>query len=457
MTRVADDSKCKMQNAKCKIYFALCILTFAFFLPGCGQPAAHKELLTEPPAANVDQLDPPVRKAIEEAQAAVRAEPKSAAAWGQLGKLLLAHEVGIEPALICLGQAELRQPGSPEWPYLQGVWLARSDPEPAISKLRRAVELGGEEELVARMRLAETLAAEEQIDAAEQEANYVLARSPASSRARLLLGRLWLKSGKFPEARETLEKVRTDPRAQPAALALLAEVYERLGETDEARRAAQAAGVNPAAHGAVAWPDKFADEVIQLRRGRRAELAVADGLLAQNRPHESLAALKATLQQYPELGWAWLLSGRAHLALKDAAKAEADLRRSIDLLPESVESHFYLGAALVAQERILEASAAFRRATEITPDFALAHYYLAECQSKLGETDGAVSSLRRAVAAKPDLAAGHLFLARLLHQRGEKAEAISHVQATLKLQPTNAQARRLLDEIRQDEAEPKQN
>lgn len=448
MTRVSHTSKCK-------IHFAFCILTFAFVLTGCRQSTTSSELLTEAPAINLDPLDPPVKKAFEEAQGAVRAEPQSGNAWGQLGKLLLAHEVATDAALTCLAQAELRQPSWPEWPYLQGVSLARSDPERALPKLRRAVELGGEEELTARMRLAETLAAEEQLDAAQQEANYVLARSPASSRARLLLGRMFLQNGKLPDAREALEKVRTDPRARPAALALLAEVYERLGEMDESRRAAQAAGVNPAAHGAVAWPDKFADEVIQLRRGRRAELAVADGLLAQNRPHEALAALKTTLEQYPELGWAWLLSGRAHLALADARKAEADLRRSIDLLPESVESHFYLGAALVAQERLLEAAAAFRRATEITPDFALAHYYLAECQSKLGEVDGAVSSLRRAVAAKPDLAAGHIFLARLLHQRGETIEALSHAQAALQLQPKNAQTRRLFDEIRRDAADDK--
>jgi tetratricopeptide (TPR) repeat protein len=294
------------------------------------------------------------------------------------------------------------------------------------------------------MRLAETLAAEEQFDAARQEVNYVLARSPSSARAQLLTGRLFLLTGKLPEARESLQKACNDARARVAALGLLAEVHQRLGESDESRRAANEAASSPSG----TWPDKFADDVIELRRGRRADLAVADGLLAQNRPQDALAALKTTLEQYPDLGWAWLLSGRAHLALKDPRQAEVDLKRSIDLLPESVESHFYLGAALVAQDRIAEAAAAFRRATEITPDFAVAHYYLAECQLKLGEEDGAINSLRRAIAAKPDLAAAHASLARLLKNRGELDEAVAHAQAAVRLVPSDAQTRQLLEDLK---------
>jgi tetratricopeptide (TPR) repeat protein len=262
----------------------------------------------------------------------------------------------------------------------------------------------------------------------------------------LLIGRLALSQGKLEEARDALEKARNDPLARPAATALLAEVNQRLGAEPLAQHLVApsvAAGFGRAA----AWPDKYVDEVTAMRRGRRAEMAVADGLLARNRPKEALAAAKATIERYPDLGWAWLLSGRAHLQLGDAKQAEQDLRRSIELLPDSVESHFYLGAALVGQGRTADAAGAFRRAADITPDFAQAHYYLAECQSKLGMADEAVASLRRAVAAKPDLVAAHVALARLLRKRGEHDEAREHVQAAIAVEPGNAEARKLLAEI----------
>ena len=424
------------------MHFAFCILQFAL-LTGCWKNASPgvNETRSGPPAVDLSPLDGPVREAIEEAQKAVRAEPQSAAKWGELGKLLLAHELPIDAALECLAQAERRQPGSPEWPYLQGVWLARSDPERGIAKMRRAVELGGDEEMTARMRLAETLAAEEQLIAAQREVDYVLARSPGSARARLLVGRLALSQGKLEEARDALEKAQSDPLARPAALALLAEVHQRLGTPNPALQGK--AGVGRA----LAWPDKYADDVTAMRRGRRAELAVADALLARNRPTEALAAAKSTIERYPEFGWAWLLSGRAHLQLNDARQAEKDLRRSIELLPDSVESHFYLGAALVGQGRTADAAEAFRRAAEITPDFAQAHYYLAECQAKLGVMDQAVASYRRAVAGKPDFVAAHMALARLLRTRGEVDEAREHAQAAVAVEPGNAEARRILAEL----------
>ena len=303
---------CEMQSLATGL---LPVVVFLACTAGCGTRPSTKPngLLTEPPAIDTTTLDAPVREAIEAARAGVRAEPQSAAKWGELGKLLHAHEAAAETSIDCLAQAERRQSNWPEWPYLQGVWLARDDPDRAIAKLRRAVELGGDEELTARMRLAETLAAEEQFAAARREADYVLSRSPASARARLLIGRLSLSEGKLREAREALEKVQNDPIARLAAMAMLAQVQQRLGEAAPISQPSAGTGR------VVGWPDKFVDDVTAMRRGRRAELAVADGLLARNRPAEALAAAKATIDRYPDFAWAWLLSGRRAFAAQRAA------------------------------------------------------------------------------------------------------------------------------------------
>src|SRR5438309_3331217 len=67
-----------------------------------------------PPTVQSVDLDPAVAAAIEKARLAVQQEPRSAAAWGRLGMVLLAHEFPAE-AGICLAQAERFDSRQPRW------------------------------------------------------------------------------------------------------------------------------------------------------------------------------------------------------------------------------------------------------------------------------------------------------------------------------------------------------
>jgi hypothetical protein len=97
--------------------------------------------VVEPPAIELAGVDPAVVRAVEAAQEALNQAPRSADAWGQLGKTLLAHGFYV-PAYTCLAQAERLDPIKVHWPYLQGIALISSDPpDPAqaIEKYQRAV------------------------------------------------------------------------------------------------------------------------------------------------------------------------------------------------------------------------------------------------------------------------------------------------------------------------------
>src|SRR2546425_143475 len=70
----------------------------------CSQPATP-----EPPAVVLQEVDPAVAAFVEEAYQAVHRSPWSAASWGRLGMVLLAHDFFCE-ANVCLSQAEQLDP-----------------------------------------------------------------------------------------------------------------------------------------------------------------------------------------------------------------------------------------------------------------------------------------------------------------------------------------------------------
>src|SRR5690348_1870768 len=90
-------------------------------------PAGSEGPLIEPPVIELGGLDPAVIRAVEKARAAVDQSSRSISAWGQLGKVLLAHDIHT-PAVTCLAQAERLDPAQASWPYLQGVALTAADP-----------------------------------------------------------------------------------------------------------------------------------------------------------------------------------------------------------------------------------------------------------------------------------------------------------------------------------------
>src|SRR5947209_2071851 len=103
----------------------------------------HRERVPEPPEVSLTSVDAAVVAAVEVAREKVRDSPRSADAWGLLGMVLVANDFRA-PALVCLAEAERFAPQEPRWPYYQGVALYLGDPDAALPKLRRAVELRGD-------------------------------------------------------------------------------------------------------------------------------------------------------------------------------------------------------------------------------------------------------------------------------------------------------------------------
>jgi tetratricopeptide (TPR) repeat protein len=399
--------------------------------------------LAEVPSIDQTDVDPAVLRLISGARTAVVQTPRSAEAWGRLGKVLLAHEFSDE-ARACFAQAEALDPREPRWPYHQGTILSQGEPDAAIPKLQRAVEGCGNDPDAPRLRLAEILLAQGRPGEAGDQWQHLLRRDPAHAQAHLGLARLAYQQGNLEQTMAHLNFALNGSRTRKAAHFLLAEVHARRGDKEAAELESRRAAALPDDE---AWPDRFDEEVKQLGTGRQVFLARADRLMRQGKVAEAIALLQQTVKDYPDSSGGWLLLGTALLARQDLGGAEEALRTASRLASDSVEIAFYLGNVRFLRNDHREAAAYFQQAVQRKPDFALAHYNLGQCLMRLGDRDGAIAAFRAAVRCKPDYADAHALLGDLLLQTGHRAEALAHLRDAAQLDPGNPRTKKLLEQL----------
>lgn len=350
----------------------------------------------EPPMPDLVGVDPEVAEVVGLAREKVVRRPDDGAAWGRLGMVLRAHDFGDE-ANRCFRVAERLDPSQPRWPYLLGLTLVMTDPVAGIPCLERAVD-HCRDDAAPRLRLAEVLLEQGQLDEAQANLEQVRRRDSHDCRARLGLGRLAVLRGQWRDALGHLEYCTHDEHSRKLAHTLRAEARTRLGESergrDEQQLAAQAPEDQP-------WPDPFVAEVERLRCGLRARLQRAGELMEMGQLPGAVRLLDETAQRYPESSSAWLLLGSAWQQMEQTRPAEQAFHKAVRVDAESAEAWFRLGC-VQALDRPREAADSFRRTLRLKPDHALAHFNLAHRLKELGDPSGAADEFRAALRCRPD-------------------------------------------------------
>jgi protein O-GlcNAc transferase len=375
---------------------------------------------------------------------AVIQNPDSVAAWGKLGMVLVGHGFPVEASDACLARAERLDPRQPRWPYLRATSVITTDPETAITKLQRAVELCDCDPDVVRLQLGEVLLEDGRFGEAVEQFLRVLGRHPGNARASLGLGRAVYERGELSESIAHLHRSAADVHTRKAAHTLLAQAYERLGNKPVAEQTLRQAADLPKD---TAWPDPFQEKVNELQVGKQTALARATSLLNQGHYPEAIRLLQQTVQDYPDSATAWVMLGSANIGGKDLPAAEQALRKATELGPDVPDAQFYLGVALFLQKKHQAAAPCFRKATELKPDFARAHFDLGHCLRAQGDDAGAIAAFRAAVHCQPDYASAHINLAALLLKRGQRDEALVHLREAVRLNPRDQAPKKLLDQL----------
>jgi tetratricopeptide (TPR) repeat protein len=385
-----------------------------------------------------------VAAAIEKERQAVLASPRSADAWGQLGMVLSAYYFGTE-ALPCLVEAERLDPDEPRWPYYQAIVLLQAEPEAALPKLRRTVELCGDDPDGPRLRLAETLRSLGKLDEAEEQYRHLLGRDPANPWVRLGLGRIAWERGRAAESLPYLLAAAADPNTHHGASAALAEIYERQG--DEAQAAHYRAEIERPPTADTPFPDPYVAEGQRLHVGERACVILADQYRKQGRTREAVAVLSEVVRDYPRSESAWYALGQNLHWAGDFPGAERAMQTAVELAPGFAEAHNYLGAARLRQLKVEDAAASFRKAIALKPDFAMAHYNLGRCLVQQKDRAAAAEAFRAAEHYQPTFAEPYAELAEVLLQDRKDAEAFAQARRALQLNPSDPRAKHVVEGV----------
>jgi len=393
----------------------------------------------EPPSPALQGVDPAIARSITEATEAVRKTPHSGEAWGRLATILGLHDFGAE-ADICFTQAERFSPNNARWPYLRGLLKSGENPEAALDAFARAAGLSGEM-AAPHLRYGEALVERGRIDEAEKQFRFVLQNAPQDGRALLGMGRVALAQRKIQEAKSFLTQSLSNAPTVKATHVLLAQVEQMAGNDPAAEALQQRANDLPEQP---EWPDPYLFEANRLRTGKVAAANIAEEMLRKGQIDRARELLENTVRTYPDFSKGWLLFGKALLKQTNAPRAEAAVRRAIELEPASVDARVELGSALFAQGKYTEAEAGYREALAIKPNLAEAWFNLGLAQMNQKNAAAAVASFQKATQYKPDLTYAYIRCGQALGRLNRVPEAIEQLNRALKLNPGNQEAQEML-------------
>jgi serine/threonine-protein kinase len=176
------------------------------------------------------------------------------------------------------------------------------------------------------------------------------------------------------------------------------------------------------AHATIAW--------VYLELG----LAVAGSLPADDAFQRARTAVERALELDPQLAEAHAVLGHLKYAADyDWAGAEAELRRAIELNPNSGDAYDFYGLLLSSLERYDEAIEMQQRAHALDP---LSHRMdIVTTYVRAGRYDDALRSVLRVIEVEPQLPLAHLTLGWVYILTGKPAEGITAIEKAVSLAP----------------------
>jgi tetratricopeptide (TPR) repeat protein/transglutaminase-like putative cysteine protease len=135
---------------------------------------------------------------------------------------------------------------------------------------------------------------------------------------------------------------------------------------------------------------------------------------------------------------AWNALGWTYNNLKRYDKAEAALRKALEIVPTARYAHNNLGQALEGQKKYNESIPEFEKEIELNPKDPWAHENLGRVYVLLGQFDKAVPVLEAAATAAPENPAVQFNLGRAYAKTGQPDKAAEALSRSVELEPTPA-------------------
>jgi Flp pilus assembly protein TadD len=211
----------------------------------------------------------------------------------------------------------------------------------------------------------------------------------------------------------------------------------RLREVDGPRSTTKPAVVNAANAGVPKKALEFYNNASKLARDKDYAGAIKE--------------LKLAVEEYPSYLSALSMIGMLHLRLNELDKADEAFKAALKIDPEAYEPLLNRSITLFKLAKFKDAEALLRKTLKVKPDSAAAYYYLGRTLNKLGKNDEAEKAFLTCTEKSPgDFKEAHRLLAAIYLDRGKPERVVEQLEIYLKLVPTAPDADNLRMVIEQN-------
>ena len=346
--------------------------------------------------------------------------------------------------------------GNPLWPYrLATIVSSFGQLSDSIALYQKAIELDTEY-FPSHIHLGDTLLKLNRYEEAKNAYQLVYDKDSSNPFALFGLARVALARNDIKTAQHHLESARRSNNRIGGDL--LADVYERLGETSKAR--ALLHDVNWSSH--IDIPDPWMDDMVSDcydsfevamaggKAGRAGNLNLAIELLskaisldpldynahnhlaetyvAQGDLNRARSAYENCIKVAPafDRGWAGLIS--VELKSGNQARASELIDQAIAKCPESYVINNYKGEALINDGRFQESIPYFKTTIRVAPEKAVGHNFLARVYLNLRQNEKALEQLQKALKAEPSNPLAIKLTTIFYILAGDPAQAQAHLR-----------------------------
>ena len=141
------------------------------------------------------------------------------------------------------------------------------------------------------------------------------------------------------------------------------------------------------------------------------------------------------------------LLGQAAVTADNKTQAEEEFKKALDVNPRSVEALTELAEVERSQFKFPEAITYYEKAAQLDPLNYEITYGLGICYTYTQEYSRAVEWLKKTVTLAPDFAEGRFALGKALFNNGQPAEAVSELKASVERKPRMKEAYALLGRV----------
>ena len=234
-----------------------------------------------------------------------------------------------------------------------------------------------------------------------------LSLNPKLPASRLQLARMDIETNQIAAAEQRLAALLRDMPKNSDAMAEMARVTERKGQSEEAMR----------------WLLRARDA--SDRKDMRWNLALMEFNLRQGKPQQALEEGKIALAKQPSDLPTQLLYARAQLALGDANGARATLGGATRVADFNAPQQTEIAALQLAANNVDGAAYSLSKALSDQPNFIPAQALMVQVEQRQGSPDKAEVRARQIAQNQPNKALGHSLLGDLAMARKNPTVAIA--------------------------------